>query len=194
MATVQQRRNVLVSDMGIVDEVDENGVGGAIGVRLGLLYMPLPDPVLSQGVFPAFRLGIGLDSHFLYDRRPVGFVGTGGREAQYEDEALWVMNGMPQVGLHLGLGRFKTENTWRGAVIGIAYSPALQYEKNFRDVEGEFRFNYAGAELTVDITKITTVTTDPQGESQIRFILLGLAPIDDDHPALASVGIGVAWY
>ena len=194
LATVQQRRNVLVRDMGIVDELDENGIGGGIGVRLGLFYMPLPDPVLSQGVFPAFKLGIGLDSHFLYDRRPVGFVVTDNRrEAQYEDEALWVVNAMPQVGLHLGIGRFKTESTWRGAVIGIAYSPALQFEKNFRDVEGEFRFNYAGMEVTVDITKLTTTTTE-QGESQIRFMLFGLAPIDDDHPALASVGIGVTWY
>jgi hypothetical protein len=198
LATAQQHRNVPVAATdaagrpGTVFE-DANGIGGGIGARLAVWYMSLPDPMTSGGMFPAVRAGLGLDSNFLYVRYPVGVdrVGTPQAQTRHEARAFWLVNLPLQAGFHLGLGRFTSQSSWRGAVLGIAYSPTIQFEIDMNQTEGEFRFNPFGVELNVDIAAINTAEAT---DTQIRFTLYGLAPKGDDLPGLITGGLGVVFY
>jgi hypothetical protein len=198
LATGEQRQNVPISGVNPVtgqrDVGAENafGIGGGVGARLALWYMSLPDPITGQGVFPAFRLGMGRESNFLYVRYPDGYdYGGNYREVSHDSRGFWLVNLPLQVGFHLGLGKFRTQDTWRGAVVGIAYSPTAQFEIDMNQTEGDFRFNELGVELSVDIT---TIDTAESNETQIRLMIYGLLPKDDDHPGVLTLGLGAAFY
>ena len=126
---------------------------------------------------------------------PAGFQwdSDGNREVTYEDQALWIVNLMPHVGFHLGFGNYQDLNTWRGALVGISWQPAEQYQLDMAKEpgDGEFRFNWAGFELSADLT---TIKTEEPAQTQIRFALYALFPIDQDHPGLLSASIGAFWY
>jgi hypothetical protein len=156
--------------------------------------MSLPEPITGQGVFPVFRLGLGLDSNFLYVRYPTKFTWGGSnqtRAVEYTSRGFWLVNVPFQVGFHMGIGKFTTQSTWRGAVVGIAYSPSMQFELDMNQTEGQFRFNELGAELSIDLT---TIDTQETRETQIRLMLYGLYPKDDKHPGMVTAALGAAFY
>lgn len=170
------------------------GFGGGFGVRAGLVYLPLPEPNLSTGGFVAFRMGLALDNDFFWVRRPTGYdFSGGGRTTTWGNQALWVASGQAQAGFAVAAGRFTSDTRWSGVLIGLAYAPALQFSMDMTKTSGDFRGNLAGAEVTVDITTLDA-DAGSEGQMQIRVSLWGLAPIDDSHPGLLSLGLGVIWY
>ena len=171
-----------------------NGVGGGIGFRAGLSFLARLDPTAGGRPVPGFRVTTGLDSNFLYHRQPVGFdFSTHSAETRYEALGLCVLNVPFQVGFNLGFGEFRTEGTWRGAIVGLAYSPTLQAQFDLKTSESDVRFNPAGAELTVDIVTLKS-GTDALVDGQIRFTVLGLPPIDEERPGLVSGALGFVLY
>jgi hypothetical protein len=199
LVTGQQTRNVPITDQapdGSMSrgQADAYGVGGGIGVHVGLLYMPLPDPTLDEGFFPAFRLGVGIDNNVLWVRRPSGYdFSSGERKVAYDNQALWLINAPIEAGVSFGFGDFRDDVTWRGAVVGVAYAPALQFSMDIAETSGDFRFNYAGFAASVDLTTLR-VASAKENEAQIRFTLHFLAPIDDERPGALSAALGAAWY
>lgn len=173
---------------------DATGVGGGIGVRVGAMYLPIPEPNLSTGNFVAFRFGIGVDTNFFFLHRPTAFDYSGGaRTTNWENRALWVSNGIGELGFAFAAGHFHSTSSWRGVLLGVAWAPALQFSMDMNGTSGEFRSNLAGLEANVDITKLDTAPdTDP--DMQLRVFLWGLAPLDDDHPGMLSLGLGAIWY
>ncbi|HEX4340452.1 MAG TPA: hypothetical protein VH062_31300 [Polyangiaceae bacterium] len=168
------------------------GVGGGLGVRLGAQYLPTltPNPA---GTFFAARLAIGIDTDFFYLRKPTGYsYAASARSTQYGGEALWVASIPIELGGAFAIGRF-SEQSWHGALLGIAYAPEAQYSMVLSRSSGDFRFNPAGAELSVDVTGIDASRGDTSA-AQIRIALWGVAPLNDAHPGLLSLGIGTIWY
>ncbi|HEX7670785.1 MAG TPA: hypothetical protein VF395_14420 [Polyangiaceae bacterium] len=167
------------------------GVGGGIGVRVGISYLPIPDPNLSTGSFVVFRFGAGLDTNVLYTRTPHGYDTA--KNVTYGNQALWVSSLPFNLGFAIASGKFSGDASWRGVLIGFAYAPAAQFSMDLKYTSGDFRFNPAGAEATVDITRMDT-SEDDAAEPHIRLALSGLVPLDDARPGFLSLGIGVIYY
>ncbi len=173
------------------------GIGGGLGVRLAMLYLPLPDPDESSGSFAAFRLGAGIDGSVLYVRPAVGYAynkSTGKNVGLKRQDRAWLYANIPlQLGVHFGIGRFRTDRIWRGIVLGFVYSPTWTYRMDIQSLDGQGQFNFAGFEADLDITSIEA-RRGLQAESQIRLSAYVLPRIKPDMPWLASVGIGAVWY
>jgi len=167
------------------------GVGGGVGVRFGLMYLPVPDPNLSTGGFVAFRVGAGLDTNVLYVRTPTGYDSN--HNVQDRNQALWVSALPIHLGFAVAAGKFSSPLIWRGVLLGLTYAPAAQFSMDLRGTSGKFRFNPAGVEASVDIAKIDASETDA-GEPNIRLAVSALMPLDDDRPGFLSLGIGAVWY
>jgi hypothetical protein len=167
------------------------GVGGGIGVRVGISYLPVPDPNLSTGNFVVFRFGAGLDTNVLYTRTPHGYDTA--KSVTYGNQALWVSSLPLNLGFAIASGKFSGDASWRGVLIGFAYQPAAQFSMDLKYTSGDFRFNPAGAEASVDITRMDT-SEDDAAEPHIRLALSGLVPLDDARPGFLSLGIGVIYY
>lgn len=175
---------------------DAWGVGGGVGVRIGLIYLPVPEPNLAAGTFMAFKLGVAVDNVFFwwYPPKDCDFS-AGGCDVQRESKPLWVATGRPQLGFAFAAGRFSSEASWRGPLIGLAYSPALQFSMDITNVNsGKFRTNLAGVEASLDITRLNAGAANPDAEMQIRGSVWFLAPLDDDHPGMLTLGLGVIYY
>ena len=168
------------------------GVGGGVGARVGVQYLPTltPNPA---GTFFSARLALGLDTDFFYVRSPHQFSYSGSsRSVVYDNRALWVASFPIELGGAVAFGRF-SEQSWHGALLGIAYAPQLEYSLDLGRSSGDFRFNPAGAELSVDVTGIDASRAN-ESAAQIRIALWGVAPLNDGHPGMLSLGIGVIWY
>jgi hypothetical protein len=168
------------------------GVGGGVGVRIGAMYLPTltPNPA---GTFFAARLGFGLDTDFFYLRTPTHYVYSDAtRSTAYNGRALWVASIPIQLGGAIALGHF-SEESWHGALLGIAYAPEAQYQMDLGRSSGDFRFNPAGAEISVDVAGIDASRGDVSAP-QIRIAVWGVAPLNDSHPGMLSLGIGALWY
>jgi hypothetical protein len=175
----------------VTGSASATGVGGGVGVRVGFAYLPVPDPNLSTGGFVVFRFGAGLDTNVLYTRTPKGYDET--HAVTYGNQALWVSSLPFNLGFAIASGKFSGDASWRGVLIGFAYAPAAQFSMDLKYTSGDFRFNPAGAEASVDITRLDTSEEDP-AEPHIRLALSGLAPLDDARPGFLSLGIGVIYY
>jgi hypothetical protein len=175
----------------VTGSADEVGVGGGVGIRFGLMYLPVPDPNLSTGGFVAFRVGAGLDTNVLYGRAPTGYDAS--HNVDYRSQALWVSSLPIHLGFAIATGKFSSPTIWRGVLIGLTYAPAAQFSMDLQGTSGTFRFNPAGVEASVDVTKLDASETDA-GEPNIRFAVSALMPLDDDRPGFLSLGIGAIWY
>ncbi len=175
------------------------GIGGGVGVRLSMLYLPLPDPTTSSGSFAAFQLGTGVDGSVLYVRPPSGYAydisnnKVAARGLKRQDRA-WLYANVPlQLGVHFGIGSFRTQTIWRGVVLGLVYSPTWTYRLDIQSLDGEGRFNFAGFEADLDVASIEA-RRGLVSESQIRVSAYVLPRVKSDLPWLASIGIGAVWY
>ncbi len=168
------------------------GVGGGVGARFGVMYIPMLTPDAS-GTFFTARFEVGLDTHFLYLRSPERFSYEGSsRTTVYGNRALWIGSIPIELGGAIALGRFG-EEIWHGALLGLAYAPQLQYSMELSKSSGDFRFNPAGAELSLDVTSLDA-SRGNQNAAQIRIAVWGVAPLNDAHPWLLSLGLGAIWY
>jgi hypothetical protein len=168
------------------------GVGGGIGVRLGVMYIPELKPS-PEGTFFTARFDVGLDTDFLYLRAPARFAYDGtSRTVVYGNRGLWIGSVPIALGGAVALGRFG-EQSWHGALLGLAYAPELQYSMDLSKSSGELRFNPAGAEISVDITSLDA-SRGNDNAPQIRISVWGVAPLDDAHPWQLSLGLGAIWY
>ncbi len=175
------------------------GIGGGIGVRIAMMYLPLPDPATSSGGFAAFSLGTGVDGSVLYVRPPSGYSydiannKVVGRGLKRQDRA-WLYGNIPlQLGVRFGIGHYRTQKIWRGVVLGFVYSPTWTYRLDIQSLDGEGKFNFAGFETDLDITSLEA-RRGIVSESQIRLFAYVLPRIKSDLPWLASAGIGAVWY
>jgi hypothetical protein len=170
------------------------GVGGGIGARLGLMYFPTLEPNPTHGTFFAFRAGFGLDTDFLYLRTPTGYsYSDSTRSTVYGNRGLWIGSVPFELGGAVGLGRFSGDSAWHGSMLGIAYAPQLQFSMELSKTSGDFRFNPAGAQISVDITTLDA-SHGNEPSAQIRIAVWGLAPLGDSHPWVVNLGIGAIWY
>lgn len=170
------------------------GVGGGLGVHVGFMYMPIPDPTVATGTFVAFRGGVGLDTNFFWVRKPEAPEAPSGY--RYRNQALWVTSVPFELGLGIAGGHFIEKTAWQGVVVGVAYAPALQFTMDLKDTvgDGKFAFNPAGGEVWVDITKFDVRETT-ENSMQIRLLAWGLVPIaPPDKPGFLSLGVGAIWY
>lgn len=179
----------------VTGSANATGAGGGVGVRAGLIYLPVPDPKLSTGGFVSFRMGVGLDNDVFWMQKPVGydFSASGNRSVKYDDQALWVASLPMTLGFAVAAGRFASDYSWHGALIGFAYAPALQFSMDLKNTSGKFRSNLAGAEASVDITRLDAGESS-DAQMQIRVSVWGLMPLDDDHPGILTLGLGAIWY
>ena len=177
------------------------GVGGGLGLDLALMYLPLPDRRGGGTSWPAFRLGMRLDVNGLYVRPPERYsyklneAGTEvvSRDTKYDNVA-YIYGVLPlQLGVHFGFGDYRLPTLWRGLALGIAYSPAWVFSLKVGEKEDatDSHFNYAGFELSLDVTKLEA---EAGSQPQIRFTALVLPRVADDLPWLASLGVGAIWY
>lgn len=175
------------------------GIGGGIGVRISMMYLPLPDPEQSSGNFAAFSLGTGVDGSVLYVRPAVGYAydvsgnQVVARGLKRKDRA-WLYGNIPlQLGVHFAIGRFYTDRFWRGVMLGFVYSPTWTYRLDIQSGDAQGRFNFAGFEADLDIATIEA-RRGLVSQSQIRLSAYVLPRIKSDMPWLASIGIGAVWY
>ena len=168
------------------------GVGGGVGLRAGVIYLPplTPNP---SGSFFAARFDVGLDTDFLYLRAPSKFSYDGSsRNLVYGNRALFIGSIPFTLGGALAVGQFG-EASWHGVLLGVGYAPELEYAMDLARSSGDFRFNPAGAELSVDVTRLDA-SRGNESAAQIRIALWGVAPIDTAHPGRLSLGLGAVWY
>lgn len=175
------------------------GVGGGLGVRLSLMYLPLPEPAKESTTWAAFRIGTGVDGNVLYYRPPVGYAykvrnnQLASRDTEYDDQA-YLYGIIPmQLGFHVGFGKHRSDSLWRGTALGIAYSPSILYALQIGKTAGNWEFNYGGIEASIDVVSIEA-NASGASESQIRLAVLFLPRVNDELPWLVSAGIGVVWY
>jgi hypothetical protein len=171
------------------------GIGGGVGVRVGFIYMPIPDPTVTSGTFVAFRGGVGFDTDFFYARHENGLNADG--SASHRNQALWV-NSLPfELGIGIAGGHFIEKTSWKGVIVGVSYAPAVQFRMDLKNAFGEGKswlgFNPAGVQVSVDITKMD-VKDDTNNSMQIRLLAWGLLPMDVERPGFASIGVGAIWY
>jgi hypothetical protein len=138
----------------------------------------------------------------LYSRVPVGWSYRSsadtvvGRSKEHENRALFYPWFSGQLGVHVGVGSYRTPTLWRGVVLGAAYSPAYVMWIDIGNSDfNSGGFNYAGVELTLDMTalEVDPAAGNPS-EPQLRAFALLLPRIDDELPWLLSIGIGAVWY
>jgi hypothetical protein len=190
-----------ITDATDVGHEKQYGIGGGPGVRFSMIYLSLPDPSAPTGAWSAFRLGVGLDGSVLYSRPPEGFTYRGNgqtitsRAVDRGDVALFYPTASAQLGVHLGIGEYRTPTLWRGVVLGLAYSPAFVWSLEIGNTEFErLGFNYGGVEATVDIASIEALAEGSKSEPQIRTFALLLPRVNEDLPWLLSLGVGFVWY
>jgi hypothetical protein len=175
------------------------GVGGGLGLHLSLMYLPVPVPRSGATSWAAFRVGTAFEVSGLYVRPPseITYKTQGGtvtaRDTKYANDA-YLYGVLPiQLGVQFGFGDFRLPTLWRGLVLGIAYSPAWIFSLSLSSSSGkvESQFNYAGFELSLDVTKLEA---ERGSQPQLRLFALVLPRVKDDLPWLASAGIGAIWY
>ena len=179
---------------------DQYGVGGVVGARIAVMYLGMgTEPSVAAGSWAGIKLGTGVDLSFLYTRKPEGIDykvrsdTVVSQETQWENKAQFYGAIPIQLGLLMGVGRYRTTTIWRGTVIGLSYSPALLYDLEIGQTEGEMKFNYAGVEANLDIANIEA-TPSGRSESQIRLFAYFLPRVEDDLPWLLHLGMGSVWY
>lgn len=188
-----------------LDETERSaayGIGGGVGFRVGMIYLPLPEPAVSSGTFPAFRISVGADTSVLYGRRPHDFSyqldnakqNVIGRKTRQENAALDYTAIPLEVGIHVAFGNFRGQTKWHGVMLGVAWAPTYVLHLDISTVEGGTYFNYAGVEGTIDVVTIDADDKHRDMQPQLRLFGLLLPRISADIPWLATGGIGVTWF
>jgi len=188
--TAIHRPEVVVDDVARSGIEKQYGIGGGVGVRVEALYLALPDPSLSGGFWPGFRLGLGLDGHVVYSRKPVGYDGV---DVRYDDVMLFLPVGSVHAGFYFAFGSFAGPTIWRGVVLGLSYAPAYLGQLQIDNTEFESGLNLAGAEASIDIARLD-VSERAANNAQIRLFVHVLPPVDRKLPWLVSAGIGAAQF
>lgn len=178
-----------------------NGIGGGVGVRVGFMYLSLPDPTTKSGSFAAFRMNAGADANVLFHRRPseyeFSYDPSGaviGKAKQEENKGIFVANVPLEVGLGVGFGRYRSETIWRGVIVGLMYVPTYTYTLEIGEDGGGGRFNFAGVGAWLDITALEASDDASRSDVNIRLTAHVLPRVTAEHPWIASAGIGAVWY
>ncbi|MCC6217359.1 MAG: hypothetical protein IT376_21050 [Polyangiaceae bacterium] len=178
-----------------------NGIGGGLGVRVGVMYLSLPDPTTKSGSFAAFRVNAGADANVLFHRRPSEYKfaydpngAVIGKTKQEESKALFVTNVPLEVGLGVGFGRYRTETIWRGVIVGLMYVPTYTYTLEIGADVGAGRFNFAGFGGWLDIVALEASDDTSRSDAAIRLTAYVLPRVTEEHPWIVSAGIGAIWY
>ncbi|MBI3201965.1 MAG: hypothetical protein HYZ29_10510 [Myxococcales bacterium] len=181
-------------------QASAGGGGGGLGARTGVFVLNAPTPGKSS-TFSAFRIAGGVDFSYLYFAFPVGYdIQQGGRcqtgevPAKYDGASMMQLNVPLNLGAHVGLGGFGAGSAWRGLVLGLAYSPSYSYTKASEATEGQGNFNWAGVELTVDVTTLEALLDKQAAEAHFRFAAFLLPPLKEGWPWLLTAGFGAVWY
>jgi len=185
-------------------ETSAGGGGGGLGARAGVFYLSPPDPSKGGASFTAFRVTSGVDISYLYFAFPAGYdvqqgascAAVSGQQAniRYESSSLMQLNVPLNLGVHFGLGGFGAGSSWSGLVVGLAYSPSYSYTKVKDATEGQGNMNWAGAELTVDVTTLEALLDEQAKEAHFRVAVFLLPPLKDGWPWLLTAGGGAVWY
>ncbi|MBK7584602.1 MAG: hypothetical protein IPI67_30995 [Myxococcales bacterium] len=175
------------------------GVGLGLGLDLSVMYLPLPEPASGSTSWAAFRAGLRFDLSGLYVRPPLKYSyktdagAVTARDTKYDNIA-YLYGVLPmELGVNFGFGDFRLPTLWRGVVLGIAYAPSFIFSLKVGAKEDATSsdFNYAGFELSADITKLEV---SGGSQPQIRLSALVLPRVKNDLPWLASFGVGAVWY
>jgi hypothetical protein len=94
-------------------------------------------------------------------------------------------------GAHFAFGSFE-EWTWRGVVLGAAWSPSSIHAGLLTDA-GSTHFNYLGSVLTLDFITLHAKTPKSSPTAQPRLAIFVSVPHDATHPLVGTLGIGAAW-
>ncbi|MEZ4219752.1 MAG: hypothetical protein R3B13_02405 [Polyangiaceae bacterium] len=188
-----------VSNQLEIGESSTFGIGGGIGAHVGMMYLPIPEPVVGSSNFAAFRLGVGAELTGLYVRPPDGYKyrvennTVVSRDKTYDNKAYLYAFIPLELGVHFMFGEHRVGNIWRGMGLGIAYTPTLiaALEVGQDQDKTDTKFNYAGFELSLDLTKLET---SERANPNIRLAATVLPKVSDDLPWLASASIGAFWY
>ena len=168
---------------------DMYGFGGGPSVRFGGRALFVSDPKSGSSVVGGIRFGSGIDLNFQMAWEPDGYSYSTPSDPQIERElqAYLYVNVPAQVGFQLGFGSFTTSETWRGVIVGLAYSPTatvfVDISRTFQEA-AELYWNFAGVELTVDMVNLNADRHEP--EPQIRISAFVLPPVQAEQPAFAS--------
>jgi hypothetical protein len=177
--------------------------GGGLGFRTSYMFLPPPFPHERSSLWWAFRASAGVDIDVLRARLPGGVPPVQGElcaqaqnrshDVQYEDHTTLLWRAPLSMGAHLGIGSFRTGTTWRGVVLGLAYSPSLVIVKPF-GADSQLSLSYLAAELSVDVTTLSTALPKPPYDPHVRVVIGLLAPGRDVAPLITTVSIGATWY
>jgi hypothetical protein len=174
-------------------------IGGGVGVRFSMFYLPISVPEQGSTSWAAFRLGTGVDLNALYYRPPVGYLykragaAVSSRDTEYDDKALFYGLIPLQLGFHVAFGKYRSDTIWRGTGIGLAYSPSVLYELEIGKTVGDWDFNWGGVEGSIDVISIEA-DKDGTNDAQVRLAVLLLPRVRSSLPWLVSAGVGIVWY
>lgn len=172
-----------------------SGWGGSAAARIAVMGLSLPDPERG-GVWSAWSLGTGADFAALTVEAPGTSYFDPSSNEQISSGGGRTELGLLQVPLTLsyfvGLGSFRSDTRWKGAVIGMRYSPSVTVP--FGDgVDGEATVNYLGLELSLDYASFEATAEQMAKEAHLRVFGFVLPPIAD-LPLVVAIGGGAAWY
>ncbi len=104
------------------------------------------------------------------------------------------------LGYTFGLGRYFTQEEWKGLMLGLYWKPNFVMSLGSYEVDGTFyemdptsAFNMGGFQWTIDAGSFGALADKLADEA--HFSISGfVVPETDETPFMLSVGLGVVWY
>jgi hypothetical protein len=179
------------------------GIGGgpSFGARAAYMHFFLPK---RRGDSPwfALRFGAGLDFGIPYGHVATGVAPASGdlcakfekdaHAVDYADDAMLMLQAPLNAGVHVGIGGYRSQTSWRGIVLGVAWTPTFDLIKPWTQ-DARPSVSWLGVELTLDFTTLDT-RVDHTPQQQLRLSIMLLPGMQQGAPFIATLGLGAAWY
>ncbi len=94
-------------------------------------------------------------------------------------------------GYTYGIGKFKTENKWKGVAFDFTYRPSIGL--NYSEGDGNFSFNPLGLGLDINFNSFSSNAAKLAPKAQSKFSFFMLPPLGD-KPFFVTFGYGLTWY
>jgi hypothetical protein len=165
--------------------IHAGGAGGGAGVYGAWMFGAAPRPSSPSGRWMAFEVGSGVDvsAVWLYNSQSIPQPGV--KEVLTQVIVPFVVGG------RFGFGSFKSDTRWRGAALGIAWSPQYAWYSNEAAQADSGGFSPLGAQASIDIASLHA----DAGGTDFAFRIFyrqtrGLGSI----PNTGTGGFGLVWY
>lgn len=166
-----------------LSHADSFGVGVGGGLHISILGLSAPDTATSKTTWSAWRLGTGVDFSY-FTISPPG-------DTQFSISATQVSIPV-SAGGQIGTGTFRLGDTWHGVMLGADYRPTFTYFST--NGQSDSNFNWAGFQITADVTSFKAAIDARAAQAQFRFTFLVLPPLGETKILFVTLGLGAVWY